>query len=292
MSMEAIGQDGRKGGLAANPKLVRLVEHQSRATRTGRAELGELLPWASTAKELRTAKREVERLSNELLAVQESERKRIAADLHDGIGQSLSLLKLSVKAALEHLSAGDVEAVAAALAGLDTRVQDTLLEVRRICMDLRPSMIDDLGILPTLTWLVREIEEAGNGLTVNKVLTVEESDVPERLKIVVFRIVQEAICNIAKHADASRIRLAFLRTEDGLRLVVEDNGRGFDPATVEERVHQGRGLGVRGMMERVRLSGGTCRLDSAPGQGTRLQVTWLLDAALAGDGWQGHAAAG
>jgi signal transduction histidine kinase len=291
MSMEAIGRDPHEGSQAASPKLVRLVEHQGRSTRTARVELGELLPWASTARELRNTKREVQRLSAELLAIQESERKRIAADLHDGIGQSVSLLKLSVKAALEHLAAGDVDAVAATLAGLESRVQDTLLEIRRICMDLRPSMIDDLGILPTLAWLVREVEEAGNGLRVKTVLTVEESEVPERLKIVVFRIVQEAICNIAKHADASQIRLAFLRTEDGLRLVVEDDGRGFDPAAIEERVQQGRGLGVRGMMERVRLSGGACHVDSAPGKGTRVQVTWLLDAESEA-GWQERAAAG
>jgi signal transduction histidine kinase len=162
------------------------------------------------------------------------------------------------------------------LAVLDAKVQETLTEVRRVCLDLRPSMIDDLGILPTLSWLLREVEEAG-GLEVSKVVTVEETDVPEKLKITIFRVVQEAMCNIAKHAEASRVRVIFLRTEDSLRLVVEDNGRGFDPAVVAERASAGRGLGVRGMTERVRLSGGDYRLESAPGKGARIQMSWPVE---------------
>lgn len=278
MNMDAIILQTRTNKTVAKPTLARSVDHRGRAIRAQHADVNEMAPWALSVNELRETRREVQRLSNELLAVQENERKRIAADLHDGIGQSLSLLKLSAKAAMEHLEADSPNEAAQALAGLDARIQDVLTELRRVCLDLRPSMLDDLGILPTLSWLLRDVEEAGSGLAIGKVVTVEEADVPEQLKIVVFRIVQEALCNIAKHADASRVRVVFLRTENDLRLVIEDNGAGFDPSTVADRSRTGRGLGVRGMKERARLSGGDYTLESAPGKGTRIQVSWPLEA--------------
>lgn len=277
MSMETNSQQVQREVLVAKPKLARLVDNQGRLKRGNRNEERDPLPWANTVRELRDTKREVQRLANELLAVQENERKRIAADLHDGLGQSLSVLKLLVKTTIEHLETSSTDEASKSLAILDAKVQETLTEVRRVCLDLRPSMIDDLGILPTLSWLLREVEEAGGGLTVRRVITVEEADVPEKLKITIFRIVQEAMCNIAKHAGASRIRVVFLRTEDSLRLVVEDDGCGFDPATVADRGRAGRGLGVRGMMERVRLSGGEYQFDTAPGQGTRVQMSWPIE---------------
>lgn len=277
MGMEAISLKGRQDESANNPKLARLADSYARAVRPCHGEHHEPSAWPSTAKELSDTRQEMQRLANELLTVQEDERKRIAADLHDGIGQSLSLLKLSAKVAIEQLESGSPEVAARTLAGLDAKVHEVLSELRRVCLDLRPSMLDDLGILPTLSWLLRDVEEAGSGLAISKVVTVEESEIPEKLKITVFRIVQEAMCNIAKHADASNVRVVFLRTEDGLRLNIEDNGRGFDSSDIADRSHTGRGLGVRGMMERARLSGGQYRLDSTPGAGTRVQVFWPLE---------------
>lgn len=281
MNMEATSREGRHEVLVSNPKLAR-GENQARSKRVNRSEERDPLPWALTVRELRDTKREIQRLSNELLAVQENERKRIAADLHDGLGQSLSVFKLLVKTTIAHLESSSTDEASKSLAVLDAKVQETLTEVRRVCLDLRPSMIDDLGILPTLSWLLREMEEAGR-LEVSKVVTVEEADVPEKLKITLFRVVQEAMCNIAKHAEASRVRVIFLRTEDSLRLIVEDNGRGFDPAVVAQRAGAGRGLGVRGMMERVRLSGGEYRLESAPGKGARIQMSWPIEVRADGE---------
>lgn len=276
MSMEAIGLQRRRVRSAADPRRVRLVEDSGRDYHGAHTEYEELPPWSVTVKELRDTKRELQRVSSQLLAVQENERKRIAADLHDGIGQSLSLLKLSTKAAIKQLESSSPAAVAQALAGLEARVQGVLNELRRVCHDLRPSMLDDLGILPTLSWLLREVEQTAGDMKITQVVTVEEAEVPEGLKSTVYRIVQEALCNIAKHAEASQVRVALLRTEDSLLLIIEDNGRGFDPDSVPMSTDGRRGFGLRGMLERAQLSGGRYRMEAAPGKGTRIEVNWPM----------------
>lgn len=277
MCMETISPKGRQEKAADKANLAQLIENHGQAKRACYAYLYESTGKTWSDHEQREIRQELQRLSDELLNVQENERRRIAADLHDGIGQTLSLLKITARAAIEHLESNSVVEALQDLAGLDARIQDVLTELRRVCLDLRPPMLDDLGILPTLSWLLREVEESGSGLSITKVVTVDECDVPEKLKITLFRIVQEALCNIAKHADASCVRVIFLRTEDGLRLAIEDDGRGFDTDAHAKRGHAGRGLGVKGMMERVNLSGGTYQLDSAPGQGTRIHAFWPIE---------------
>lgn len=224
---------------------------------------------------LRHSEEELRLLSGQLMSIQETERKRIAADLHDGIGQSLSVIKLSIEQAAYSLSKGAVREAAEALQQLAPRVKDAIVEIRRISMDLRPSTLDDLGILPTLSWFFREFEAAARGITVERNITAVEADIPAPLKVVIFRILQEAVSNIVKHASASCIRFGLERDNDTLIFRVEDNGRGFDTVAFHETPSEG--LGLRSMQERARLSGGHYLIRSVPRQGTSIRITWPLD---------------
>lgn len=227
-----------------------------------------------TAQALRESRDELRRLSGLLATIQEDERRRIALDLHDGLGQSLSLIKLSIENAASLLTAGEASEASASLQQLIPRVREALVEVRRVSTELRPSILDDLGILPTLSWFFRELEAACSHLVVEKAFNVAEHEVPVPLQITLYRIVQEASNNIVKHAGADRVRVSLDRIDQMLHLLIEDNGCGFDPASIPWVEGEAKGLGLLSMKERASFSGGTYRIVSAPGQGTRIEVSW------------------
>lgn len=214
------------------------------------------------------------RLSGLLVTVQEDERQRIALDLHDGLGQSLSLIKLSLERVASLLSAGSTREASESLQQLIPRVKEALADVRRVSSELRPSILDDLGILPTLSWFFREFEAACSHIAVEKTFSIAEHEVPVPLQITLYRILQEAINNIAKHAGADRIRVSLSRVDEMLHLLIEDNGCGFNPDSIRCEEGQLRGLGLYSMKERATFSGGIYRLVSTPGQGTRIEVSW------------------
>jgi signal transduction histidine kinase len=143
-------------------------------------------------------------------------------------------------------------------------------------MDLRPSMIDDLGILPTINWFCREFEQTYASIRIEKHLPLQEQDVPDSLKIVLFRMLQEALNNVAKHSKATRVDLHLRKAGDTVEMVAQDNGQGFSlrEALSKHGVH--RGLGLASMRERAELSGGTFSIDSAPGKGTTVRAAWPL----------------
>lgn len=226
---------------------------------------------------LRESQKELLRLSGVLVSIQEDERRRIALDLHDGLGQSLSLIKLAAENATEQVAAGKADAALALLQQITYRLKEALIDVRRVATELRPSILDDLGILPTLSWFFREFEAMCGRIVVEKVLNVREQDVPAPLKITLYRILQEATSNIVKHAQADHMRVSLYRDEHELHLQIEDNGRGFDQNCLRCSRDECGGLGLASMRERVSLSGGNFRIESSPGSGTRIQASWPLD---------------
>lgn len=223
--------------------------------------------WQDTQDELR-------QMSAMLLSIQERERQRIALDLHDVLGQSLTLIQLSLEDTSRLLAANETSEAAGQLQRLKLKVSDTFDEVRRIAKDLRPSMLDDLGVLATLSWFFREIGTTCPDMTIEKDFDVREADIPASLRIVIFRIVQEATGNIIKHAHADRIRVALSSTDGVLHFSIEDDGRGFDLAAMSRRNSLEKGLGLLSMQERAELSGGNCEITSVPGRGTRICVSW------------------
>lgn len=224
--------------------------------------------------ELRRSQDELRQLSVKLLSVQESERQRIAADLHDGLGQALSLIKLSLERAAQLLSAGKEEDAADVLQQTIDRAKDAMAELRRTTADLRPPMLDDLGIIPTVTWFLREFELASRDTQVERDLQIAESDVPVALKATIFRILQEAMNNVMKHARAGSVRVCLKNSGVLLQLSIEDNGQGFDRAGLLTRRPSERCIGLLTMKERARSSDGVFEIHSACGQGTTILVTW------------------
>jgi signal transduction histidine kinase len=196
--------------------------------------------------------------------------------LHDVLGQSLTMIKISLDESLLLLAGNEPEVAAESLRRLIPKVKEALGEVRRVAMDLRPSILDDLGILATLSWFFREFGTVCQDMEVEKDFGIEEENVPVPLKITIFRIIQEATGNIVKHAHASRIRVSLNKAGDALHLSIEDDGVGFDAAETANYCPLDKGLGLLSMKERAKLSGGRYELVSAPGQGTRISVSWPL----------------
>jgi signal transduction histidine kinase len=219
-------------------------------------------------------------MASQLLAIQENERKRIAADLHDGLGQSLTMIKLALAETEQLLASGSIREASDALRRLRLKAHDALEEVRHVAMDLRPPMLDDLGILPTLSWFFREIESVCQGLRVEQDFRLHENNIPGKLKITIFRIIQEATSNIIKYANADLIQVHLRHADDALHFSIADNGEGFDPSEVAIRNGSDRGLGLMSMKERAHLSGGDYAIDSVAGQGTRIHISWQFDKLL------------
>ncbi|MCW8831167.1 MAG: sensor histidine kinase, partial [Gammaproteobacteria bacterium] len=222
-------------------------------------------------------------LLHDLFTAQETERKRIARELHDSIGQSLSATKFRVEELVinKQNSFGDIEY--RKLNELVDTIKQTINEVRHIAMDLRPAILDDIGILATLNWFCREFENTYTGITVKQHLNVDESEISEDKKVVIFRIAQEAMNNVAKHASATNIELKLTNDDTGIKMVISDNGCGFDMDLSKakninnsgEDVKPPRcGFGLNSMRERAESTNGEFLIESTPGNGTSVIVLW------------------
>lgn len=150
----------------------------------------------------------------------------------------------------------------------------TMEEVRRIAMNLRPSMLDDLGVVATIGWFVRELEGCHQSVRVVKQISAQEKDIPNSLKTTVFRILQEALNNTIKHSSADLIRITLSQDADDIQLIVEDNGKGFDMSEGCEKNNFNLRFGIASMRQRVKSSGGSLVIKSAQGAGTRVFAAW------------------
>ena len=208
-------------------------------------------------------------LSAQLLTAQENERKWIAQELHDSIGQTLAAAKFSLERKISQM---DVQKAPPGmlLENVLSLIQNGIEEARTIMMNLRPSILDDLGILATINWFCREFQRIYSHLQIHRDIRVEEKDIPNHLKIILFRILQEGMNNVSKHSRANAVFLSLDKTQHTIELEIRDNGLGFSPETSP------RGLGLSSMKERAELSGGTFVLEAAIGQGTRLRASWPL----------------
>jgi PAS domain S-box-containing protein len=215
-------------------------------------------------------------LSSQLITAKEEERKRIAHELHDSVGQYLSSIKFNLENIISRMEKGSSGSGLTSLKESIPVIQATIEEVRRISMDLRPSILDDLGILATLSWFCREFQFVYTSIKVNTSVTLEESDVPEHLKIIIFRIIQEALNNAAKHSQADTVDVSLIKRGGGIELTVSDNGIGFDVQESALREDTSRGMGLASMEERTDLSGGCFSIDSVKGLGTLIMSTWRL----------------
>ncbi len=210
----------------------------------------------------------LQHLSARLVEAQEEERRSISRELHDEVGQSLTGVLLEMANLSKLIRTRDPETVAAKAAEIKREVENSIGVVRNMALLLRPSMLDDLGLVPALQWQAREVSKrSGIWVTVDAASVSE--DLPEEHKTCVYRIVQEALHNCVQHAAARHVKVAVEQHSDSLRLAIEDDGKGFD-------AQQGRGMGLLGIQERVGYLGGRFEVESAPGKGTSLKVTLPL----------------
>jgi two-component system, NarL family, sensor histidine kinase DevS len=193
-----------------------------------------------------------------VIDAQEQERKRLALELHDETGQALTSILLGLKSIR---AARDPESAAQAEASLRELVVAALQDVRGLAVELRPASLDDFGLVPALERLASSLEER-SGMRVALEATLDERLTPE-LETVLYRVVQEALTNVVKHADATSVSVVVGRRSDGVTVVVEDDGKGFDPGAVRPEA-----LGLLGMRERLALLGGTLAIESAPRKGS------------------------
>jgi len=211
-------------------------------------------------------------LLEKLISAQEDERRRISRELHDQTGQSLTTLLVGLKV-LE--KAPTMDAMQARAADLMELVHQTLDEVHRLSVELRPAMLDDLGLVAALRAMATDFEEAHGVRTEVKIQGIDHRLAPI-IEASVYRVMQEALTNIAKYASAQHVTLRLVQEGDRLDACVEDDGRGFDAEAVLHA--KGRqSLGLLGMQERVGLLGGEFTIDSAPGHGTHIRFTIPLD---------------
>jgi signal transduction histidine kinase len=198
-----------------------------------------------------------------VVEAQELERARLARELHDETGQALTSILLGLKALEDRIDTDEGRGAAAALREL---VVSTLQDVRRLAVELRPSALDDFGLVPALERLRDTVvEQSGLDVDVQSQLRVER--LPVEIETALYRIVQEALTNVAKHADAKRVTILLTQRGNSASLLVQDDGSGFDPEDVRDG-----GLGLIGMRERVSLLGGRLTVESTEGAGTMVSA--------------------
>ncbi len=237
--------------------------------------------------ELMVLYRELERkealrgeLLRKVISAQEEERKRIARELHDETSQALAALALALETA-SVAPTRSIKEMKARIAAIKPRAVGILEEVRKLTLDLRPTVLDDLGLIPAIRWYA-ENRLRHQGVKVQIEAVGNERRLPPELETTLFRVVQEAISNVGHHARAENVIVTLDFSQSSVVIEVEDDGEGFDLASVSKSYEKGRGLGLMGMRERVALFSGTLEIETAPGAGTQLRIEVPIEGARNG----------
>jgi len=216
-----------------------------------------------------------ESFGRKLILAQENECKRIASELHDGISQSIGVVKYKIEANMAVLARQNPGIDLSAFDEVVTEIKGLIDEVRRVSNNLAPSILEDFGLQVALEILCKEFSIQQAGVEVNFTTRLDEDETPHLVKFAIYRIVQEALNNVAKHASATRVDVSLSSAEQGVRLVISDNGVGIQMQVPENAPSGQPGLGLRSMRERVAATAGTIEVESAPGEGFTIRVEWL-----------------
>ncbi|MBF0209249.1 MAG: hypothetical protein HQK68_00040 [Desulfamplus sp.] len=236
-----------------------------------------------------------------IIEAQENERRQMAFELHDVLGKSLTAIKFSVEHAILTMGRWRNKNSIKQLQDVVVMVQETIKETREITTSLWPPVLSDLGIVATISWYSREFERIYPWVFINQAINVEESYIPDSIKIVIFRILQEAMNNSIKHSNCKNIDITLEKFFEpaskvdktlirGVRFIVADNGKGFTPPikkcnfgtlAIQDEVKQleditPKGLGLLSMKERCKFSGGTFELKSSVELGTTITACWKI----------------
>ena len=210
---------------------------------------------------LRESQKEFRNLASHLQEFSENERKAIAREIHDEVGQAMTALKMDISSLAD--SVGDNMIILNKIGSMAALINSTLSVVRRLQTDLRPHMIDDLGLDETMRWQLSEFEKRSK-VFCSIDISANLDSLGEKPSITLFRVMQEALTNIARHAEAGNVHVA-IREENGkIAMEIKDDGKGIDP----EKTRDNRSFGILGMRERVTALGGSLEISGEPGKGT------------------------
>ena len=220
------------------------------------------------------SKEQLRHLADQLLTIQEQERRKIALEVHDRLGSSLSAIKFKVEDMFQRNDQEPTQKLSPHLEPLVLLIQETIEQARKIQLDLRPPLLDDLGIIATFSWLCRRFQTIYKNIRVEQEMSIRENEIPVPLKINLFRIAQEALNNIGKHTKANLVHLGLQKTNGAIELSIQDNGAGFDQKLLASMESKDQGLGLPSMKERTEISGGSFCIESAVGKGTTIRASW------------------
>ncbi len=210
-----------------------------------------------------------------IIEAQENERRRISRELHDGLGQLLSAAKLNF-GMIDFVNSSNKEKTTEIVKQVDSIISKAIVEARRIAHDLRPTTLDDFGLIPALRILCQEFSKI-TGIKVKFQVSPALERIDPKVEIAIYRIIQESFNNISKYAESTEVSLDLYRNEQQVFVRVKDNGKGFDPESVTKAKKAGTGFGLLNMKERAELIGGKVEIISSPGSGTELLLEINLD---------------
>lgn len=226
---------------------------------------------------LRVSEQQLHLLSAKLVEAQENERKRVAKEIHDGIGSNLVAIKYGLESIFSRMRQNKpYQDGGVTIEQVVEYVKDTIEEAQRISADLRPAVLDDMGLSAAVRWICRRYEEIYPDIRIHGQLEPDEMEVDLALKVVIFRVLQEALNNVVKHSGADIVHMNVKKTDEEILLSVRDNGRGFDAGENPDNRKE-RGLGLMGMRERIELSGGQLEIVTGKGKGCVIRAAWPRD---------------
>jgi PAS domain S-box-containing protein len=223
----------------------------------------------------KNAEKSLRTMSSQLINAQESERKIFSQDLHDSIGGKLTGIKYSLEKIISELEDVSVS-FETSLKDILSIIQSTIEETQRITKNLHPSILDDLGLFAAIRETCREFREVYSDLHITNNFESDENEIPPSLKILIYRIVQEAINNVVKHSGADTLKLSLASNKRIIELTIEDNGEGFNVQKVLQDNGHKRGLGLQTIRERTELFNGSLDIKSNRGKGTTIRANWPL----------------
>jgi signal transduction histidine kinase len=221
--------------------------------------------------ELRDSQRRLKEFSRKSIEALEADRRTVSRELHDSIGGNLAAIKVALESIAKKIFESPDEATIS-LERTILHLAETIKECKQISANLRPEIIDDRGLLPTIDWHIRQFKQYYSHIQIVQQIDAEEKDIPELLKIVIYRVIQEALNNAALHSKGDAIYIRLKKTGNYLEAEVEDNGCGFDFNEVSNRGDNMIGYGLKSMRERVEIIGGSFSLYSLPGTGTCIRI--------------------
>jgi signal transduction histidine kinase len=228
---------------------------------------------SNALKDLDLSRARLKSISEQLVGAQEQERKVVAQELHDSIGSSLAAIKFALESKLDQIHKKRDWEKGIHIETIVDMAGEAMNEARRISRNLRPPTLDSMGILVTISWMCREFQNVYNHIQIETDIQVRETDIPETLKIIIYRILQEVLTNAAKHSRADTVWIRFGKSDSDLTLEVSDNGQGIGD---QDMLDKPLGFGIESIKHRCELSNGTLALTAPTGKGTAYKITWPI----------------